>query len=73
MDFDIRFLIQEQITMKVVSENVRHERRKLRKMVEKSKQGVIPKEKVDECYSSWRNHASKRKLQENSAKNGQIL
>lgn len=47
------------ITMKVVSENVRHERRKLRRMVGKSKHGSIPKEKVDECYLSWRNHASK--------------
>ena len=45
--------------MKVVSENVRHERRKLRSMVGKSKHGSIPKEKVDECYLSWRNHASK--------------
>lgn len=47
------------ITMKIASENVRHERRKLRKMVFKSKQGIIPKEKVDGCYLSWRNHASK--------------
>lgn len=56
-----RYMVSDtgKITMKIVSENVRHERRKLRKMVCKSKQGVIPKEKVDECYSSWRNHASK--------------
>ena len=61
MFLGFRYTISDtgKITMKIVSENVRHERRKLRKMVEKSKQGVIPKEKVDECYSSWRNHASK--------------
>lgn len=58
-----RYMVSDtgKITMKIVSENVRHERRKLRKMVCKSKQGVIPKEKVDECYSSWRNHALKGK------------
>ena len=32
---------------------------KARELVSKSKHGSIPKEKVDECYLSWRNHASK--------------
>lgn len=56
-----RYKITEtgKITMRILQKNIRHERRKLRKMVSKSKQGIIPKEKVDECYLSWRNHASK--------------
>ena len=56
-----RYKITEtgKIAMKILQKNTRHERRKLRKMVGKSKLGIIPKEKVDECYSSWRNHASK--------------
>lgn len=39
--------------------NVSRERRKLRRLVAKSKQGFLPKEKVDESYAAWRNHASK--------------
>lgn len=56
-----RYKITEtgKITMRILQKNIRHERRKLRKMVSKSKQGIIPKEKEYECYSSWRNHASK--------------
>lgn len=56
-----RYKITEtgKITMRILKKNTRHERRKLRKMVGKSKLGIIPKEKVDECYSSWKNHASK--------------
>lgn len=28
-------------------------------LVNKSRKGLIPKEKVDESYAAWRNHASK--------------
>lgn len=45
--------------MSVDSQNVKHERRKLKKMVRKVKRGEMTKSKVDECYASWRNHASK--------------
>ena len=40
-------------------ENVKRERRKLRRLVAKSKRGCLPREKVDESYAAWRNHASK--------------
>ena len=40
-------------------DNVKRERKKLRRLVAKSKLGFLPKEKVDESYFSWRNHASK--------------
>lgn len=39
--------------------NVRRERKKLRRMVHKSKRGEMDKAKVDMCYSSWKAHASK--------------
>jgi hypothetical protein len=39
--------------------NVKHERKKLRRLVCKAKKGFITKEKVDQCYQGWRNHASK--------------
>ena len=44
--------------MFVDSQNVKHERRKLRKMVKKAKKGELTKAKVDECFKSWKNHAS---------------
>lgn len=47
------------VIMTVKPENVKRERKKLRRLVEKSKRGLIPKDKVDESYASWRNHASK--------------
>ena len=39
--------------------NVKMERKKLVRMVHKAKRGELTREKVDECYQSWRNHASK--------------
>lgn len=47
------------VLMLVKSENVKRERRKLRRLVAKSKRGDIPRDKVDESYAAWRNHASK--------------
>ena len=40
-------------------ENVKRERKKLRRLVAKSKSDYLPREKVDESYAAWRNHASK--------------
>lgn len=45
--------------MLIKSSSVKRERRKLRRLVSKSKRGDIPRDKVDESYSAWRNHASK--------------
>lgn len=45
------------IIMTLDPKNVKHERQKLKKMVKKSKEGEIPKEKVEECYQSWKQHA----------------
>ena len=45
--------------MFIKPENVKKERRKLRRLVALSKKGKIPHEKVDESYAAWRNHASK--------------
>lgn len=45
--------------MLIKPENVKAERKKLYRLVKKSKNGYMPKEKVDESYAAWRNHASK--------------
>lgn len=47
------------VVMLIKPQNVKRERRKLRRLVAKSKRGKIPRDKVDESYSAWRNHANK--------------
>lgn len=47
------------VLMFIRPENVKRERKKLRRLVAKSKRGGLPREKVDESYAAWRNHASK--------------
>ena len=43
----------------IISKNVKMERLKLRRLVNKCKKGEIPRHKVDECYKSWKAHANK--------------
>ena len=45
--------------MMVRPESVKAQRKKLRRLVAKSKRGDLPREKVDESYAAWRNHAGK--------------
>jgi hypothetical protein len=44
------------VVMTVLPEKVSHERRKLRKLVERAKAGLMTKEEVDRCYESWKAH-----------------
>lgn len=39
--------------------NVKSERKKLRRMVNLVRSGRLPKQKVDECYSTWKAHVRK--------------
>ena len=47
------------VLMQIRSKNVKAQRKKLRRLVKRSKNGLIPREKVNESYAAWRNHASK--------------
>lgn len=47
------------VLMMAKSESVRHERRKLNRLVNLAKKGRITREKCDECLKSWLDHASK--------------
>ena len=40
-------------------QNVKHERKRLRRMVAKAKRGEMTKAKVDECYNAWKAHAKR--------------
>lgn len=46
------------IIMTLDPQNVKHERKKLYRMVQKAKRGEITRQKVDQCYASWKAHAS---------------
>lgn len=54
-----KFLLKEsgKVVVTVLSDNVKAERQKLRKMVKKALRGELTKEKVDGCYESWKAHA----------------
>lgn len=56
-----RFLLTEtgKVLMLLDPKNVKRERSKLRRLVKRSMLGYLPKEKVNESYAAWRNHASK--------------
>ena len=56
-----RFKLTEsgKVLMLLRPENVKRERRKLRRLVNRSKKRLIPRAKVDESYAAWRNHAKK--------------
>lgn len=47
------------VVMTLNTDNVKHERKKLRRMVNKEKKGEIKKEKVNECYKNWKDNARK--------------
>ena len=59
LGFTFRITDTGKILMQIRSENVKRQRRKLKRLVKRSKSGMIPREKVDESYAAWRNHADK--------------
>lgn len=59
LGFKYRITSTGKILMTLNSANIKHERRKLRRMVNLAKQGKITKAKVDECFNSWIANASK--------------
>lgn len=59
LGFEYRITSTGKVVMTLNSANVKHERRKLRKLVGLAKEGKITKAKADECYRSWKANASK--------------
>ena len=59
LGFDYKLTKTGKVVMTLNSDNIRHERRKLKKLVHLAKKGERTKAKVDQCYESWKNHASK--------------
>jgi len=59
LGFHYKITSTGKVIMTLNSDNVRHERQKLRRLVAKAKRGEITKAKADECYRSWKANASK--------------
>ena len=59
LGFSFRLTATGKVIMRVLPCKVTRERRKLRKLVDLAKQGVMTKYQVDECFKSWKAHASK--------------
>ena len=59
LGFIFRLTDTGKVLMSILPKRVKQERKKLRRLVARSKRGLMPREKVDESYAAWRNHASK--------------
>lgn len=59
LGFNYRITSSGKILMTLNSANVKHERKKLRRLVNLARQGKITKAKVDECFHSWCVNAAK--------------
>lgn len=57
LGFSFRLTATGKVVMKLLPEKISHERRKLRKLVERAKAGYLTREQVDECFKSWKAHA----------------
>lgn len=56
LGFSFRLTETGKVICKVLPENVSHERRKLKKLVQRVREGKMTKPEVDECYKSWKAH-----------------
>ena len=59
LGFEYRLTDSGKVLMFINPKNVKAKRKNLRRLVNKSKKGLIPKSSVDESYRSWRDHAAK--------------
>lgn len=59
LGFTFRLTKSGKVLMLIKSDNIRAQRRKLPRLVKQSKNGKMPKEKVDESYLAWRTHVTK--------------
>lgn len=59
LGFEYRITSTGKILMTLNSANIKHERKKLKRLVKRAKAGEITKAKADECFNSWKENASK--------------
>ncbi len=59
LGFSFRLTETGKVIRKLLPEKVSQERRKLKRLVNLAKQGVITKKEVDDSYQTWKSHAEK--------------
>ena len=59
LGFEFRLTDTGKVIMTVDPNRVKAERRKLFRLVRLAKDGVLTRDKVDQCYQSWRSHVEK--------------
>ena len=59
LGFDYWLTDSGKVIMTIDPKRVKAQRKKLYRLVKRSKAGLIPKENVDMSYAAWRNHAGK--------------
>ncbi len=59
LGFSFRLTSTGKVVRKILPEKIAHERRKLRKLVERAKAGYMTREEVDKCFESWKAYARK--------------
>ena len=59
LGFGFRLTETGRVLMTVDPARVKAERRKLARLVRLAREGQITRDKADQCYASWRNHAAK--------------
>lgn len=57
LGFHYRITTTGKIIMTLNSQSIKHERKKLYRLVNLCKKGELPREKVDECYRAWKAYA----------------
>lgn len=59
LGFSFRLTESGKVVMKILPNKIAHERRKLKRLVDRAKSGFMSQEDVDECFVSWKAHANK--------------
>lgn len=57
LGFRFKLMKDGNVIQKILPEKVSHERRKLKKLVLRVKNGYMTKDQVDKCFESWKAHA----------------
>lgn len=73
LGFSYKLTATGKVVVRVLPAKVSHERRKLKKQVERVKAGIMTKEQVDDCYKSFKAHVSGRRYGKNRRKRRPVM
>lgn len=73
LGFSYKLTATGKVVVRVLPAKISHERRKLKKQVERVKAGIMTKEQVDDCYKSFKAHVSGRRYGKNRRKRRPVM